>query len=327
MGGTEQERQRADVLASGRLDLNLLTVFDVVMTERHVTRAAQRLNMTQSAVSNALNRLRVLYQDQLFAKAPRGVQPTPRALALWPRIHDALEGLRETIDPQGFNARDAAQRFRISMVDLSAALLAPYLYRALHAESPRSGVFLVPHDPALTAARLMRRELDFAVNVEAPRSAIIQAMPLWTARYVLVARRGHPALDEPLSMQAFCALPQLAVNLSGADDSPSAVDAALANLGFARHLALSVNHFAVAASVLRESDLVAVLPDRFALTAEARESLAIRPLPFNVPDAVMYLSWHQRSNTIPSQQWFKGHVLQAVEALNVQARQLFDALV
>jgi len=323
MANPEHEQQRPDALNSSRLDLNLLTVFDVVMTERHVTRAAERLDMTQSAVSNALNRLRNLFQDQLFVKAPRGVQPTPKALALWPRIHDALEGLRETVDPYSFDAQKVAQRFRISMVDLSAALLAPHLYRAVHAESPRSSIFLVPHDPALTAARLMRRELDFAVNVEAPRSAIVQAAPLWTARYALVARRDHPILDKPLTLQEFCAVPQLAVNLSGADDSASAVDNALANLGYARHIALSVNHFSVATSVLRSSDLVAVLPDRFALTLEAREALVVRPVPFTVPDAVMYLSWHQRSNTLPSHQWFKQHLLHAAQALNEQAQLLF----
>lgn len=300
--------------AAGRLDLNLLAVFDVVMTERHVTRSAERLAMTQSAVSNALNRLRKLFEDQLFVKAPRGVLPTPKALALWPRIHESLEQLRETVQPDGFDARRARQRFRISMVDLPAALLTSRLYRNVHEQAPHTVLFFVPPDPMLTSHRLMRGEIDFAVSIEPPRAATVQAIPLWSDSYVVTARRGHPLFERELDIASFCATPQLAVNLPGNEDLSSTVDDALSDMGLARAALLSVNQFAVAAAILRDSDLIAVLPRRCVMINDG--ALAFRPLPFSIPNVVLYLSWHQRSNAIASHQWFKQRVLEAVQELD-----------
>ena len=133
----------------GKLDLNLLAIFDMVMVERHVTRASERLGLTQSAVSNALNRLRRLFDDMLFVKAARGVEPTKRALAIWPDIHAAIVQLQRSVRPGVFDPATARMEFRMSMVDLSAALLTPFLYRSRSAfrssrtfpSSPQSGSF------------------------------------------------------------------------------------------------------------------------------------------------------------------------------------------
>ena len=300
-----------------RLDLNLLQVFDAVMTERHVTRAAERLQMTQPAVSNALKRLRRQFDDQLFVKAARGVDPTPRAGALWPRIHQALQELRDTVQPQGFDARSTGQRYRIAMVDITASLITPHLYRSVHASAPGTTLFFVPHDPALTGPRLMRGELDFALVIEPPRASVVQSMPLWSDSFVVAARRGHPALEGRLSLAAFCAAPQLAVNEPGDEEAPSLIDDALAQRGLARNICLSVNQFSVVTEILRATDLLAVLPARFASAPAAAGSIATRPLPFSLPDAVVHLCWHQRSVGAPAQAWLKQRLLEAATELSI----------
>jgi DNA-binding transcriptional LysR family regulator len=309
-----------------RLDLNLMRVFDVVMTERHVTRAAERLEITQSSVSNALNRLRDLFQDQLFVKSARGVNPTPRALTLWPSIHQSIADIYDAVLPTDFDAPHTAQRFRLSMGDLSASLLLPHLYRGMHGLAPDASVFVIPHDPATAGPRLMRGEIDFIVSIEPPRTAVIHSMPLWSESYVVAARRGHPLLQERMSLAQFCEAPQLTINLPGDDDYPSPIDDALANRDLTRNVCMTVNQFSVATSILLDSNLIAALPARFAMTARAREQIDVGPLPFKVPDIVLSLSWHQRSNTLPAHQWFKQRLIESVTQLNVDADRMAEEL-
>lgn len=306
-------------LNRAQLDLNLLNVFDVVMTERHVTRAAERLEMTQSAVSNALNRLRIQFQDQLFVKAARGVTPTPRALAMWPSIHEAIMELHGAVQSRGFDAASAGQRFRIAMADITAALLAPALYRIVQEAAPHAKLFFVPHDPALTASRLMRGEVDFALSIEPPRATVLQTMPLWSDSFVIAARHGHPLLKSALSLEEFCRAPQIAVNESGDDDTPNIIDDTLANLGLTRNICLSINHFSVLTKIVRSTDLIAVVPARFANAPGRSGSIATQPLPVAIPDVVVYISWHRRSNTVPSHLWLKECLLEAALSLNSQA--------
>lgn len=304
-----------------RVDLNLLYVFDAVMTERHVTRAAERLGMTQSAVSNALARLRKAFEDQLFVKAPRGVDATPRALALWPRIHQMLEELQESIQPSVFEAQRSQRQFRIALVDVTASLLAPYLHRAVFEAAPQASLFFVPHDPARTGAMLMRGELDFAIGINPARAAVVESMPLFSDSWVVAARRGHPLLKRKLALAAYCAAPHLAVNESGDPAQPDIVGESLAQAGLGRNVCLTVNQFSVVAAILRTSSLIATLPARMAFGAAAAHPLATQPLPFAVPDAVVYLSWHQRSASSPPLRWLKQRLLEAVTALNLATEQ------
>lgn len=309
-----------------RTDLNLLNIFDVVMVERHVTRAAERLKMTQSAVSNALNRLRRQFQDQLFVKAARGVAPTPRALELWPRIHQSIEDLNSTVRPQTFDASRADQRFRISAVDLMASLLTPPLYRNVQKLAPRVSISFVPHNQELAASRLMRGEVNFDISIVPPRVSMLQAVPLWSENYVVVARRGHPLLKGELSLAAFCKAPQLVVNLSGDEDESTTIDDALANRGLARNIQLSVNQFSVATTMLLTSNLIGVLPDRLAVMHYARGGIGIRPSPITVADATVYLCWHRRNNALPAHQWFKQRILDAADEFKKDVERLLPRI-
>lgn len=300
----------------GRVDLNLLLVFDAVMMERHVTRAAERLEMTQSAVSNALNRLRKLYEDQLFVKAPRGVNPTPRANALWPRIHQALAELLATVRPGEFDAHTHPPRYRIAMVDITASLITPHLYRLVYAIAPKTKLFYVPHDPDLTGPRLMRGELDFALSIEPPRASVLQSIPLWSDSFVVAGRRGNPLLERKMSLARFCAASHLVVNEPGSEEYSDLVDEALQQRGLARSIALSVNHFSVAREILATTDLIGVLPTRFAANPMSQEELAIQPIPLHTPEVVVHLAWHQRNAESPAHMWLRQKLMEAAAAMH-----------
>lgn len=287
---------------SEKIDLNLLHIFDAVMTERHVTRAAEKLNMTQSAVSNALNRLRVLFADQLFTKIPKGVQPTVKAMMLWPEIHQALQTLHNTIIPCQFDAQNSQHSYRLAMADITALSIAPKLFNALHEQSPLAKMFFVPHDPAETGRRLMRGELDFAIVVEPPRNSTIQITPLWSDRFILAVRKGHSIIKKNLSLDDFCSAEHLMINEPGSYDTINIIDDALDQLKIKREIFLSVNHFAVAIDLLKKTDLVAVLPKHF---AEMYEDLVILEIPIELPKIVVYLCSHQRHVNSSQHIWFK----------------------
>lgn len=315
--GSAQERARVD-----RIDLNLLHIFDVVMVERHVTRAAERLSMTQSAVSNALNRLRRALGDQLFVKAPRGVDPTHRATELWLRIHPSIAHLHESVRPPEFKASETRLKFRISVVDLMASLLAPHLHKIISTSAPHSAIHFIPHDEDLAPTRLIRSEVDIAIGVRARRLSVLQSIPLWSEPYVVVARNNHPLLATPLSLNAFCDAKHLVVNLTGSESFETPVDTALANRGLGRNVQLSVNQFSLAGTVLQDSDLLAVMPARFLSIPEAR-GLAARMLPIPVSDAVIYLTWHQRNSATPAHEWLKKVIL---ESAHIQAKEMMCLL-
>jgi DNA-binding transcriptional LysR family regulator len=288
-----------------KVDLNLLNIFDAVMTERHVTRAAEKLDMTQSAVSNALNRLRILFDDPLFTKIPKGVQPTIKALNLWPDIHQSLQVLHNTIKPCAFDAKNSQHSYRLAMADITALSIAPKLFNALHTQSPSSKMFFVPHDPAETGRRLMRGELDFAIVVEPPRSSTIQITPLWNDDFILAVRKGHSLINKDVSLSDFCSVKHLMINEPGSYDSINIIDDTLDQLKIKRDIFLSVNHFAVAIDLLKKTDLVAVLPRRF---AEMYEELVILEIPIELPKIVVYLCSHQRHVNSSQHNWFKNLV-------------------
>jgi len=315
---TSPDHERADEAACRRLDLNLLEVFDAVMTERHVTRASHCLGMTQSAVSNALVRLRKRFNDQLFIKAAHGIEPTPRALALWPDLHQALETLRNMVAPTTFDPQDTTAAFRIAMSDITAALIAQHLHQQVHHDAPNAKLQFVPYDLNSTMPRLMRGELDFAFVIERQRASVVQTLPLWTDRFVVAARRDHPLLVDKLSLADFCQTPKVVVNGTGDEDALDPAEEMLIEHNLLYNVCLSVNHYMAIPSILKNSNLITIVPARFAASAFVRNDVASRPLPFPTPEVVVYLSLHQRSNTSPAHQWLKQHLLAAATAVRME---------
>jgi len=306
------------------LDLNLLRVFDVVMTERNVTRAADRLAMTQPAVSNALRRLRESTHEDLFIPSSTGVTPTRQADALWPSVRVALGGLREAFEPQDFDPAHDSRSFTLAMADATAAVIVPALVRALDAEQAKVDLRFIPLATRDPRALLERGDADLALGFFPGLAAALAAESapgsmqldrLWGCEYVCVMRRDHPlAAGKTLSLDAYCAAQHLRVSYAGRPRG--FVDDALALLGRERHVMITVNQFHSAASVVRQSDLLSVLPRSFVPATGFEAALTCRELPFGLPGIDVSLLWHRRHEHDAGQCWLRETLATAAVALS-----------
>ena len=305
------------------LDLNLLRVFDMVMSERNVTRAADHLAMSQPAASNALRRLREATQEELFLPAPTGVTPTRHAEALWPTVRAALAGLREAFEPQPFDPQHDERSFTLAMADATAAVVVPPLMRVLDAAHAQPGLRFVPLATRDPRSLLDHGDADLALGFfpDLPAAlategdaATVRAERLWTCETVCVMRRGHPLADEPaLSLDAYLTARHVRVSFTGRTHDP--VDEALARAGRARKVMLTVNQFHSAACIVRQTDLLAVLPLSFVPATGFADDLACRALPLQVPAIAMMLAWHRRGDDDPAQRWMRATLEQTVPLL------------
>ncbi|MDP9044093.1 MAG: LysR family transcriptional regulator [Pseudomonadota bacterium] len=299
------------------LDLNLLRVFDVVMAERNLTRAAERLSLTQPAVSNALKRLKEAVGEDLLTREAFGVKPTPRAEALWPEVRAALGHLRAAFSPESFDPAADPATFRIAMSDATAALFMPPLVARIQADRALANVRVIPPRTRDPTDLLERGEVDLAVGyfpeaAEALASqgheSALRQIRLHDSDYVCVMREGHPLASGELTLDAYCAADHLLVNFSGLPYGRA--DQALAALGRKRRIMLTVNQYFTAGRVVANSDLVTVLPEFFVGATGYREQVVTRALPFALEGLHVAMLWHRRNDRDRSQQWLRARFLE-----------------
>lgn len=304
------------------LDLNLLRVFDVVMAERNLTRAAERLSITQPAVSNALKRLRESVGEELLVRAATGVKPTPRAEALWPEVRDALGHLRAAFAPGEFNPQTDATSFRIAMADATATLLMPPLVAQIEAGRALIDLRVLPLTSRDPSESLERGHADLAIGHFPEAVATLAGQgadsPLRLARlheseYVCVMRAGHP-LAEPgaLTLDAYCAADHLLVNFSGRPYG--LVDQALAALDRRRRVVLTVNQYFTASRVVARGHLLTVLPASFVSATGDGQQVAACPLPFHLDPLRVHMLWHQRNERTSAHQWLRARLVEAARS-------------
>lgn len=304
------------------LDLNLLRVFDHVMAEQNLTRAAERLAMTQPAVSNALKRLREALGDDLLVRTAFGVKPTPRAEALWPEVRAALARLREAIDPSDFDPATTEASFRLAMADATAATLMPPLVADIEQTRALVNLRVLPLTTRDPRSLLEHGEVDFAIGYFPDAVAALSSQGshatlhherLWDDEYVCVMRKGHPLAHDELTLDAFCAAHHLLVSFSGR--AHGFVDQALAALNRTRRIVLTVNQFFTAGRVVTHSDLLTVLPRRFVPATGLAHELALQPLPLALQGVHVEVLWHQRHDRDPAHRWMREHVFAAASSL------------
>jgi DNA-binding transcriptional LysR family regulator len=304
------------------MDLNLLRVFDAVMAEQNLSRAATRLAMTQPAVSNAVKRLRESLNNDLFVRNAHGVRATPRAEELWPSVRQALDILQNAIAPSVFDPSEAQATFRLASADSTAALLLPSLVRAIESIAPGIRVQMVPLTTREPRPMLMSAEIDLAVGSFPGVATQLSAMPgalsvnvgyerLYSGKFVCVMRRGHPLASEALTMDHYCAAHHLQVSFSGRPHS--FVDKALASLGRRRDVILTVNQYFTAGRVVARSDLMMVLPFHLIEATGMEEILVWKELPFSLPEMHVDMLWHERNTRSPAHQWLREQIAAAVQ--------------
>ncbi|QIP05879.1 LysR family transcriptional regulator [Bradyrhizobium symbiodeficiens] len=279
-----------------RIDVSLLVVFSTVLEERQVLRAADKLNLTPSAVSHGLRRLRRIFHDPLFLKTPNGVKPTERALALAGPVAELLSRLDAIMSAaEPFDARTARRSFAIGAPDALAAVFLGSLLEALAREGPGIDIRLLQLMPQRrgksssqvwqdTLSELDSHRLDLAVLPIGPLPSRYAQRLLFKEDFVVAMRKGH-RMARKATLAAYLAAPHMLVSAIG--DAFGIVDVRLAERGQSRRVALTVPNFMMALAQLAESDFIATLPRHLVERHAARFGLVMRPVPFPwTPDPV-----------------------------------------
>lgn len=275
------------------VDLNLLVILDALLDEAHVSRAAERIGLSQPAASSALDRCRHLFGDRLLERGRGRMRLTPKAQALQQPIRDLLAGMTALLDPPEPDLATLRQTVRVVTAELPPTLLAGGLYNELARTAPGLTLALMPWRGAPDALDgLARGTADLAVSVFPNVEKDFTRKELLRERYVVAMRRGHPAI-EGFDLERWLAYPHVLV--SGRGETHGALDEALSAHGHKRHIGLVVPSFLSVPPLLLGSDLIALLPSR-TLPRGMREQLVALEPPIPVAGFPLHIAWHRRSD-------------------------------
>ncbi|GAA0800377.1 LysR family transcriptional regulator [Cupriavidus gilardii] len=293
----------------GRLDLNLLITLDVLLAERNVTRAAERLNLSQPSVSVQLAKLRDTLGDPLLLPGPRGMRPTARAEALHEPLREALEALQRAVSPQDrFDPARATNTWRVAAFDYAESTVVLPVLHGLRTMAPGTRLAVMQAVPSLLARQAEQGEIDLAFHTTEGAPPGLHRRPLFTERYVLAGRAGHPGLRRKPTPAQFCRLEHVIVSPDGGGFL-GPTDEALAARGLSRRVVLSVPHFLFVLSVLASTDLVAMLPSRLVRDAAG---IKVVEAPIEIPGYEMSMLWHERVHRDPAHRWLRDTIVASV---------------
>jgi len=264
-------------------------------------------------MSNALSRLRHIFNDELLVRTANGMQATPRALELAEPVKRVLRQLERILDSEpSFDPATTTRSFFVRLSDLLSRLLLPAVCNTLKATAPFVHLDVVHYSPTQTVEALEKDEIDLAISMGLVHSNAIKSVVMMKDRMVCVMRDGHPAAQHPLTMETFLHAMHLKVSMSPTD--LRFVDDVLARQGMTRRVAVNVPHWLLVPHVLRESDLLSVMPRRLAF-AMVSEDLAIRDLPFASEPFEWSMYWHRRHDASQDLGWLRSVFTEAVQGL------------
>jgi DNA-binding transcriptional LysR family regulator len=289
------------------IDLNLLVVLRALLTERHVTRAAARLGLSQSATSHALSRLRDLYGDPLLVRSGRYLTLTPRAARLLPALEQGLTDLESTVTPEpDFDPATARRTFTLGVSDYLQALIMGPLLRQLASQAPGVDLSLVVFP---NVAELVESgSLDLTITVPGPETRLLRRELLFHEDFLCMVRRDHPHIKRAPTLEKYLAQRHVVVAPTGTPGSR--VDTVLAQRGLQRRVALRVTNFLIAPVVVCQTDLVNTMPSRLARQLAKTYPLRLLPAPLELPTFEYCMFWHPRSEHDAAQRWLRGVVME-----------------
>jgi DNA-binding transcriptional LysR family regulator len=302
------------------LDLNLLRVFDALMQERSVTRAGERIGLSQPAVSSALNRLRHVVSDQLFVREGNVMVPTARATALAPAIRQAMENIDFVFSEHSlFDPTTAKRSFRLLGSDYFSTMLMPELaLRALRA-APNITLQFLDGGPRAMPHVLSEGTIDLVLGLSAEMPEWAGSEFLFTSRLVVAARRGHVELErarvapgEVIPLELFCSLPQVICSTDGGVST--AIDAALSAKGRTRRVVLTMPHFHAVSLAIAKGSLVGSIPSQFADAAAKTLGLDLFELPVGGDKLNVSMHWHRRYDRDNAHMWLRDQVRSVFES-------------
>ena len=286
------------------LDLNLLVVFNQLLLDRSVSAAADKLGLTQPAVSNALKRLRTVLKDELFLRTSRGMEPTPYALHLAEPVVYALNALQTAFTTRdSFDPLTSTRNFQLAMNDIGEMYFMPALMGALSKVAPQVRVSTVRPNAGNLKEDMESGTADLALGLMPNLQSGFFQRRLFRHKYVCVFRKDHPVARSPMTLAQFSALEH--VGVIAANTGHDEVDGLLERAGIQRKMKLVVPHFIAVGHILQSTDLISTLPERFAQRCEAPFGLVTSPHPARLPDIAINLFWHAKFNRDPANMWMR----------------------
>ena len=296
------------------LDLNLLTVLAALLEERHVTRAAERLGMSQPAVSRALARLRAMFHDELLVDGAGGYRLSVRAEAIAPALRSTLAGIGDMLDARAFDPASATGRIRLATPDLYAAVMTPPLLEIVGREAPGLDLEIIAPSPT-AIDRLDGDGIDAILGVIDEAPAGIKRRRLFSDGYVSLLRKGHPAAGGALALEDFLALGHIAISVTGAGATP--IDSVLAQQGHQRRVVVLVPNFLAAVEIAARSDLVMTLPESLARNAAGMDRFVLKAPPVDPGRFTLSMAWHARNQSAPAHVWLRDVIVRAAARVAV----------
>ncbi|WP_196258959.1 LysR family transcriptional regulator [Pelagibacterium limicola] len=285
-----------------QLDIKLLIAFQVIHSEGHLTRAAVRCGLTQSALSQSLGRLRVIFDDPLFVRTASGMAPTEKANALAPTIQDVLDRLGGIIaGERSFDPTKSDRTLRIGTYQFATITLAPHLLEIFQAQAPRAKIQFVHAGPIEAPGMLARGDLDLAIAPFREVAEGLHKTVLMTGDVVVVSRSDWTEKFGPLTEASYFAASHISLVNQGLQADP--IEAHLDNTLQRRRIAISVPHYVTALHLASRSDLLATLPRKPAEWLGNQRRIAIHKAPIRLPPVKLSVVWHQRSTLDPFVQW------------------------
>jgi DNA-binding transcriptional LysR family regulator len=290
-------------MTSASLDLNLLLVFEAMLQHRNVTAAAAHMGITQSAMSNALGRLRRQFGDTLFVNTRNGMLPTPRAQELSKPLQRALALVRSASGPRvDFDPIQSRRTFRMHMSDVGEMVFLPALVKRLDELGASVRVETVQLTSDEIGEQLESGEIDFAAGYLPGLKRNVESSPLFREQYVCMTRRGHPfARGDAITVQDFLAASHVFIESMGSGHR--IIERTLERAGYKRDAGLRVPHFMVVPMIVAHTDRIVTVPSRVARIFESLMQVRIHAMPIRIPAFDVALFWHPRFTQEPGTGW------------------------
>lgn len=293
-----------------RIDLNLLQVLEAIHDEGGVTRAAERLNLSQSAISHSLARLRRLFGDPLFARDGRRLVATPLTRGLIGPLRQGLQSLDQLVAHAGrFDPARAEAQYTIGLRDPTETLMLPAIMGRIARTAPGVDLRTVQVRRRNLEAALANGSIDLAIDIALPLSEGVRRLKLVADRMVVVARRGHPHVTKALKLETYLA--QDHVLVTSRRKGPGLEDVELNARGLKRRIRLRCRSHLAALRAVAQTDLVLTMAERYAHALTAGLRTQILPLPFRTPTLDLYLYWHASVDHDAANRWLRGLVVDA----------------
>ncbi|OCP11159.1 MULTISPECIES: LysR family transcriptional regulator [unclassified Ensifer] len=300
----------------GAIDLNLLVVLDALLAERHVSRAAIRLNKSQPAVSHALARLRSLFDDPLLVRHGGQLEPTVRALEIAPRLTEALAHMRQLMGSEAFDPAREHHVFRLAMSDYAALVLLPQLMAVLRWQAPNVDLVVSQASREVMMSQAVDGEIDLALGVFPALAEDLRTSLLFKEHFACLADGASLGGEKTMDLSAYLERPHVLVSLRG--DTGNEIDLALAAVGHKRRIALALPHWSAAPGLVIGTDLVLTVARRILPHDAEAGSLTIFAPPFAIPPFAFRQIWHRRRDGDPAHRWLRdliGQILAPSEAV------------